>query len=121
MSEVISGVIGGIIGSAMTVNLMKIPKPVSRKEVISKQTLNPGASVTIKPQTQYHFAIILFHGDGDPEVKHVITVNGVATEIMGNEQAIEMLANETIEIVAVNTSTTEPKSSMTVEILSLSW
>jgi hypothetical protein len=40
---------------------------------------------------------------------------------MGDEQAIEVLANETIEIVAVNTSTTDVKNSMTVEILSLSW
>jgi hypothetical protein len=31
MSEVISGVIGGIIGSAVTTNMMKIPKPASKK------------------------------------------------------------------------------------------
>jgi hypothetical protein len=121
MSEVISGVIGGIIGSAVTTNMMKIPKPASKKEVISRQTLDPGASVTIKPPTRYYFAIILFHGDGDPEVKHTVVVNGKTAELMGDEQAIEVLANETIEIVAVNTSTTDVKNSMTVEILSLEW
>jgi hypothetical protein len=101
--------------------LIKALKITSSKQVISKQSISAGGSATLLPATQYKFAIVLFHGDGDPEVKHVITVNGVATEIMGDEQAIEVLANETMEIVAVNTSTTEAKSSMTVEILSLSW
>jgi hypothetical protein len=101
--------------------LIKALKITPSKQVINKQSINAGASVTLLPATQYKFAIVLFHGDGDPEVKLSINVDTAVTELMGNEQAIEVLANETIEITATNTSTTEQKSTMTIEILSLAW
>jgi hypothetical protein len=101
--------------------LIKALRITPSKQVINKQSINAGASVTLLPATQYKFAIVLFHGDGDPEVRHTVTVNGVATELMGDEQAIEMLADETIEITATNTSTTGAKSTMTIEVLSLTW
>jgi hypothetical protein len=119
--EIISGAIGGAIGGLLTSKLMKIPRFESKKEIISKQTLNPGASTTLKPATPYKFAIVLFHGDGDLDVKITVKVGATTTELLGDEQAIEVLANETIEITATNTNTTEAKSTMTIEILSLAW
>jgi hypothetical protein len=101
--------------------LIKALKITPSKQVIAKQTLDPNASTVLLPATQYRFAIVLFHGDGDPEVKHTVTVNGVAAELLGDEQAIEVLADETLEITATNTSTAESKSTMTIEILSLGW
>jgi hypothetical protein len=40
---------------------------------------------------------------------------------MGDEQAIEVLADETLEITATNTSTAGAKSTMTIEILGRGW
>jgi hypothetical protein len=48
-------------------------------------------------------------------------VGNTVVELLGDEQAIEVLANDTIEVTAMNTSTTEAKSTMTIEILSLEW
>jgi hypothetical protein len=101
--------------------LLEALKITPSKQVIAKQTLNPNASTTLLPATQYKFAIVLFHGDGDPEVKHTITVNGVSAELMGDEQAIEVLADETLEITATNTSTAGAKSTMTIVILGRGW
>jgi hypothetical protein len=108
------------MGGLITSKMIKLPRLRAHKELVEKKALPPETSYALLSK-HYKFAIVLFHGDGDPEVKHVITVNGVATEIMGNEQAIEVLANETIEIRATNTSATDVKNSMTIEILSLEW
>jgi len=119
--ELVSGVAGGLVGGLVVSGLMKVPAIRPSKEVVEKKLLNAGESVTLKPQTTYKFAIVLLHGDGDLEVKHTVTVNGVTTELMGDEQAIELLANQTLEITATNTSTVESKSTMTIEILSQAW
>jgi hypothetical protein len=119
--EIASGVLGGIIGAG----LMKITAPppsiTASKETIAKQTLPSGGSVTLKPTTTYKFAIMLFHGDGDEQVRLDITKGATTISIYANEQAIEVLANESISIGAVNTDTTAPRSAPTIEILSLSW
>jgi hypothetical protein len=119
--EVASGVLGGIIGAG----LMKITAPppaiMSNKEVIASQSVGAGASVTLKPSTAYKFAILLFHGDGDSQVRLNITKGATTVSIYANEQAIEILANESIAITAVNTDTTSPRNSPTIEIVSLSW
>jgi len=91
------------------------------KQVIAKQTLEPNVLVTLLPATQYKHTVILFHGDGDPEVKHTVKVNNTVIELLGDEQAIELLANESLEVTATNTSTTEAKNTMTIEILYLTW
>jgi len=117
--ELVSGIVGGLVGGSISKALMKIPTPRSNKVVVSSQLLEPGETRTLISNTYKH-GIILFHGDGDPEVTHTVTVNGVTTELMGDEQAIEIISNETVEITATNTST-EPKSTMTIEILSLVW
>jgi len=100
--------------------MIKLPKLRAHKEVIEKISLPAGVSYALLSK-RYNFAIILFHGDGDLEVKHTVKVNNTVVELLGDEQAIEVLANETIEITATNTSTTTAKSTMTIEILSLTW
>jgi hypothetical protein len=122
--EVIAGVAGGLIGAG----LMKITTPpppppaiVASKEVIQPQSIGAGSSVTLKPTTTYKFAIILFHGNGDSQVRIDVTKGAVTESIRGNEQAIEILANESISITAVNEDTTTARNKPTVEILSLGW
>jgi hypothetical protein len=97
------------------------PAITATKEVIQPRSVEAGGSVTLKPSTTYKFAIILFHGDGDAQIRLDITRDGVTVSIYGNEQAIEILANESITIVAVNTDTASPRSTPLIEIVSLSW
>jgi hypothetical protein len=119
--EVASGVIGGLIGAGLMRITAPAPAITSNKEVIARQTLPSGGNVTLKPSTTYKFAIILFHGDGEAQVRLDITKGATTISINANEQAIEVLANESISIGAVNTDTTAPRSAPTIEILSLSW
>jgi hypothetical protein len=119
--EIASGVIGGLIGAGLMRITAPPPSITSNKEVIARQTLPSGGNVTLKPSTTYKFAIILFHGDGDSQVRLDITKGTTTVSINANEQAIEVLANESISITAVNTNTTAPRSAPTIEILSLSW
>jgi hypothetical protein len=119
--EVASGVIGGLIGAG----LMKITAPppsiTASKQTIASQSVTAGGSVTLKPTTTYKFAILLFHGDGDPQVRLDITKGATTVSLFGNEQAIEILANEGISITAVNTDTANPRNTPLIEIVSLSW
>jgi hypothetical protein len=119
--EFIAGVAGGLVGAG----LMKITAPppsiTASKELVASRSVGAGASVTLKPSTTYRFAIILFHGNGDPQIRLDITRNGVTVSIYGNEQAIELLANESITITAVNTDTTTARNTPLIEIVSLSW
>jgi hypothetical protein len=123
----IDGMLAGAVGGALaTIGLLKIkppPAPItSNKQIIRPQSLAAGATgMTILPSTTYKFAIILFHGDGDAQIKLTVTVNGTSVTLYGNEQAIELLANQTISVVADNTDTTAARSTPTIEILSLSW
>jgi len=121
--EFSSGILGGIVGSLATLGLMKIHKVVitSSKQIIQPQSLNAGATATLLPQTTYKFAIILFHGDGDPQVELTVKVNTKTFTLLGNEQAIEVVANETVEITATNTDTANPHNTPTVEIAYLTW
>jgi len=98
-----------------------IPKPSSGKQIIQKQVLDPGATATLLPSTSYKFAIILFHGDGDPQVELTVKVDDKVYTLSGDEQAIEVAANETAEITAVNTDTTSPRNTPTIEMASISW
>jgi hypothetical protein len=97
------------------------PAITSSLEVIPKESIGAGASSTIKPSTTYKFAIILFHGDGEPQVRVDITKEATTVSIRGNEQAIELVANQSISITAVNNDTTTARNKPTVEILSLGW
>jgi hypothetical protein len=119
--ELVSGIAGGLVGGFIASGLMKIPAIRSSKEVIEKKLLSAGESVTLKPLTTYKFSIILFHGDGDVQVNITVKVDGVEDIITADTQAIEVLANQTIEIIASNSDTLNPRNTCTIEILSLSW
>jgi hypothetical protein len=121
--EVIAGAVGGLVGAG----LMKITAPpppppsiTASKEIIARNLVGAGLTVTIKPSTNYKFAIMLFHGDGEADVE--VRIQGETTRtIRGNEQGIEVLANESITITAYNSDPNYNKYHPTIEIVSLSW
>ncbi len=120
VKEVASGVIGGLIGAG----LMKITTPpaniTANKELIARNTVGAGLTATVKPSTNYKFAIILFHGDGESDVE--VRIQGETNRtIRGNEQGIELVANESITITAHNSDSSTSRHHPTIEILSLSW
>ena len=90
----------------------------SDRMVIDKLTLPGGVSVPLLSGTPF-FAIVLIHGDGDPEVQLTVTVGSDTTSIAGNETAIAVSANELLEISATNTDTTNPHNTPTVEVISI--
>jgi hypothetical protein len=125
--ETISGLAGGLIGGALaTFGLMKIAKPAlpaitSGKTKISPQSVSAGGSATLLPSTTYKFAVILFHGDGEPQVTLSVKVGTATYTLNGDEQAIEVVANEAVEITATNTDTANPHNTMTIEVAYLTW
>ena len=98
-----------------------IPKPQSTKQLIQQQQLNPSESRTLLSSTTYKFAIILFHGDGESQIELTVKVNTKTYTLYGNEQAIEIVANETVEITATNTDTVNTYNTPTIEIIYLIW
>ena len=122
--EVVAGIVGGLVGAGlMRIRAPPPPPPAitATKETIASQSVTAGGSVTLKPTTTYKFAIILFHGNGDSQVRIDVIKGAVTESIRGNEQAIEVLANESISITAVNEDTATARSTPTIEIVSLSW
>lgn len=95
--------------------LMKIRAPT----LTSQRVTVPSTRIT-SPATLYNntlrFAIVLFHGDGDPSVTLSVTRGSDVFTLYGNEQAIEIVANETLRIDASGNGATP-----TIEILVLSW
>jgi hypothetical protein len=120
----IDGLVGGAVGGALvSYGLMKIAKTTitSGKTRIQQQSVSAGATVTLLPQTTYKFAIILFHGNGDPQVTLTVRVGTTTYIVNGDEQAIEVVANEAVEITATNTNTVNPYSTPTIEIVYMNW
>ena len=121
-NELLAGVAGGLIGAGLVKLTTPPPKEITAsRQVIDKQTVAPGAGASLLQLIRFKFAIILFHGDGDPQITLEITRADTSTTINGNEQAIELLANETIVISAANTDPSNNRSTPTIEIVSLSW
>jgi len=119
-----SGLAGGvIIGALATLGLMKISKTVisSGKQIIPSQPLKAGEKATLLPPVTHKFAVILFHGDGDHQVKLTILVDNKSYILYGDEQAIELLTGESIAITAENTDTTSPRNTSTIEIAYITW
>jgi len=98
-----------------------IPRPQTAKQFIQQQQLNPSGSTALLSPTTYRFAVILFHGDGDPQVQLTITVGSNTYTLNGDEQGIELIVDEQVSITANNTDTANPHSTPTVEIASISW
>jgi len=119
--EIAAGVLGGLIGAGLARATTPTITITSNKERISRRSVEAGESITLKPAATYKFAIILFHGDGDSQVRLDIVKGATTISVYGNEQAIEILANESLSIIAVNEDTTRLRDTPTIEILSLSW
>ena len=127
MSETARGFVGGLVGgtlvSLMSLSLMRLRPPVaisSNLEMIPQQPVNAGASVTLKSLTMYKFAIIAFHGDGDPQITITVIRGDASATLYGNEQAFEFVANQSVQITAQNTDTVV-RNTPKIEILSLTW
>jgi len=105
----------------MSVLQQIIPQPQITKQLIQQQQLNPSESVTLLSPTTFKFAIILFHGDGDPQIQLSITVGSNNYTLNGDEQGIELIANEQITISATNTDTANPRNTPAIEIAYLVW
>jgi hypothetical protein len=119
--EVLAGVAGGLVGAGLMRITAPPPAITASKELITSRSVGAGASLTLKPSTTFKFAILLFHGNGDPQIRLDITKGATTESIFGNEQAIEVLANESIAITAVNTDTANSRNTPLIEIVSLSW
>jgi len=121
--EIVAGIAGGLVGAG----LMKITTPpppppniTASREIIARNLVGAGLTITLKPSTMYKFAIMLFHGDGEADVE--VRIQGETTRtIRGNEQGIELIANESITITAYNSDPNINRYHPTIEILSLSW
>jgi len=111
-------------GGRTAEGLMRITPPppniVSNKEVINSGSVGANQTITLKPATLYKFAIILFHGDGNSDVE--VRLQGATLRtINGNEQGIELIADETLTIIARNNNTSTARNHPTIEILTLDW
>lgn len=120
--EIIAGVAGGLVGAGLARLTTPPPKDITAtKRIIESQTVEPGAAMSLMPVTRFKFAIILFHGDGDPYIRLDIEKPETTIYINGNEQGVEILANEAIAIVAANTNPGSSGNTPTIEIVALSW
>jgi hypothetical protein len=113
-----------IPGRRAKAGLLRITAPppniVATKDIISSGSIGAGQTVTLRPATEYKFAIMLFHGDGNPDVE--VRLQGATLRtINGNEQAIELVAEETITITARNNNASLTRNHPTIEILALDW
>jgi predicted nucleic-acid-binding protein len=88
----------------------------SSRMVIDRQTLNAGASTTLFNNTVF-FAVVLIHGDGDPEIQLTVTVGNDTTTVAGNEIAIAVATNELLKIDATNIDRANPHSTPTIEVI----
>jgi hypothetical protein len=107
-----------------TAGLLRITVPppniVATKEIINSGSIGAGQTVTLRPATEYKFAIMLFHGDGHGDVQ--VRIQGASLRtINGNEQGIELIGMETVTLVAQNTNTSLTRNHPTIEILTLDW
>jgi hypothetical protein len=120
----VSGVLGGALAGGLitALGLMKIKKITlqSGRTTSTSTPLNPGESKTLL-SGQYGFAVILFHGDGDPQVQLTVTVGSNNYTLSGDEQAIEIITGEQVTITANNTDTANLHNAPTIEIIYINW
>jgi len=98
-----------------------MPKPQSGKLVIDATLLDPGESRTLLAETSFKFAVMLLNGLGDPEIILSITVGDTGYRLTGNNQAIMLVANESVSIDATNNDTTYQKTTPLIEIAYITW
>ena len=124
MSEgkaILGGALAGGLISAIGLMRIKSITISSSKTIIAQRTLDANSTATLLPLTTYKFAIMLFHGDGDPQIQLSISVGSNSYTLNGNEQAIELIAGEQVSITATNTDTANPHNTPTIEIAHITW
>ena len=91
------------------------------KQVILPESVPAGGSTTLcdTGATPLKFAIVKFLGDGESYIRYDITIGGVTRSIYANVSGIEVVANQTLKIDAVNTDTAKAHSTGTIEIVFL--
>jgi len=88
------------------------------KEKIAPQSVLAGGSATLKDTgtTPLKFAIVLFLGDGEAQIRYDVTVGNTTESIYANEFGVLLVASETLKIVAMNTDTANAHNTGTIEI-----
>jgi len=118
---ILGGALAGGLISAIGLMRIKSITISSSKTIIAQRTLDANSTATLLPLTTYKFAIMLFHGDGDPQIQLSISVGSNSYTLNGNEQAIELIAGEQVSITATNTDTANPHNTPTIEIAHITW
>jgi len=116
---VIGAISGAIAGGIVSAGMWKIRQPPTisaRRTTIDRQSIATTPS-TLLAQTTYKFALIFFHGDGDSTLTLTVTRGTQTSTLTGIDQAIEVVANESIKIEATSGSGYSP----TIEIVYLEW
>jgi len=98
----------------------KYPIIKSSEFVIPRQTVPPGASVTLLEPTYYRYAFMLFYGDGGDGVIINVKIGGEQHQTDGATKAIGVAPEKIIEIEATNTSPYE-QTTPTISIAYMVW
>ena len=114
--EVASGLVGGLVGALAGKALLRLS---SGETVIAPQVVEAGETKLLLSGF-YRFAVVLLHGDGDPEVVVDVKKGDTATQLTADTIAIEVVASKTLEVRAINSATTA-KNSPTIEVAWISW
>jgi len=88
------------------------------EETVAPQSVGAGASATLKDTgtTAIPFAIVVFQGDGDAQVRYDVVVGGKTYSLYANEIGILVVVNATLKITAVNTDTVSARNTGTIVI-----
>ena len=92
----------------------------SGEQTIPRQSLPPGASIILFPQTYYKYAMLLFYGDGGDGVRLNVRIGAELHQIDSDNKAISVVADNYLEITATNISTAE-QSTPTIKISYITW
>lgn len=97
----------------------RIPSLQPYKNVIAGKTLNAGAVETLH-ESPHKFALVMFSGDGDPQVRITAQIGQNTYTFTADSFALFAVINETLKITAENTDTTI-RASPTIEIAGVRW
>jgi hypothetical protein len=100
------------------------PALTPNKEAIPQQVINPAFLIPIRTWTFYKHAVMIFRGDGDPQIIIRVYYGGSYASyigVPGNAPRIVTVSNNTVELIADNTDSVFSRVTPTIEILSLDW
>jgi len=119
IGRVLEGIaaLASAVAAVMPGGLFKIRPPAftAARQTIPPQSITT-TPTTLLPSTTYKFAIVFFHGDGDPTLTLTVQRGASSFTLTAAEQAIETVANESLQITASSGTGNSP----TIEIVYLS-